>query len=186
MKNGNGSTREIVAKLWSLCHILRDDGITYSEYVTELTFLLFLKMLEETGHEERLPSAYRWKRLAKETGLEQLSYYRQLLLDLGVGVLDHIVQPALDGRNQELASVDLDALDEEAIGPLVLVGGAIEECRAGTLDRRRQLGVAGRLGPKDVDLDVRKVVGGATRHRAGQEHSPHLRVGGIGGRNALS
>lgn len=81
--NGNGSTREIVAKLWSLCHILRDDGITYSEYVTELTFLLFLKMLEETGHEERLPAAYRWKKLAKETGLEQLSYYRLLLLELG-------------------------------------------------------------------------------------------------------
>ncbi|MFG1465297.1 type I restriction-modification system subunit M N-terminal domain-containing protein, partial [Xanthobacter sp. DSM 24535] len=49
------TTTDIVAKLWSLCHVLRDDGVTYNEYVTELTFLLFLKMLEETGHEERLP-----------------------------------------------------------------------------------------------------------------------------------
>ena len=40
------TTHDIVAKLWSLCHILRDDGVTYNEYVTELTFLLFLKMLE--------------------------------------------------------------------------------------------------------------------------------------------
>ena len=35
--NGNGTTRDIVAKLWSLCHVLRDDGITYTDYVTELT-----------------------------------------------------------------------------------------------------------------------------------------------------
>jgi type I restriction-modification system DNA methylase subunit len=55
MTNGNGITREIVAKLWNLCNVLRDDGITYTDYVTELTFLLFLKMLAETGHEERLP-----------------------------------------------------------------------------------------------------------------------------------
>jgi type I restriction-modification system DNA methylase subunit len=39
---------DIVAKLWSLCHVLRDDGVTYNESVTELTFLLFLRMLEET------------------------------------------------------------------------------------------------------------------------------------------
>jgi type I restriction enzyme M protein len=82
VKKANG-TREIVAKLWNLCNILRDDGITYSEYVTELTFLLFLKMLEETGREDRLPTAYRWKKLAKASGLEQLDFYRQLLLDLG-------------------------------------------------------------------------------------------------------
>jgi type I restriction enzyme M protein len=81
--NGNGITREIVAKLWNLCNILRDDGITYTDYVTELTFLLFLKMLAETGHEERLPEGYRWETLARGEGLEQLEYYRQLLLDLG-------------------------------------------------------------------------------------------------------
>ena len=42
------TTQEIVGKLWSLCNVLRDDGITYHEYVTELTYLLFLKMLAET------------------------------------------------------------------------------------------------------------------------------------------
>ncbi|TIP80244.1 MAG: hypothetical protein E5X63_32055, partial [Mesorhizobium sp.] len=41
------STTDIVAKLWGLCNVLRDDGVTYNEYVTELTCLLFLKMLEE-------------------------------------------------------------------------------------------------------------------------------------------
>src|SRR5215469_906124 len=81
--NGNGITREIVAKLWNLCNVLRDDGITYTDYVTELTFLLFLKMLQETGQEKRLPEAYRWQTLADGQGIDQLKYYRQLLLDLG-------------------------------------------------------------------------------------------------------
>jgi type I restriction enzyme M protein len=81
--NGNGMTRDIVAKLWNLCNVLRDDGITYTDYVTELTFLLFLKMLAETGHEERLPKVYRWEKLARGEGLDQLEYYRRLLLELG-------------------------------------------------------------------------------------------------------
>ena len=77
------TTGDIVAKLWSLCHILRDDGVTYNEYVTELTFLLFLKMLEETKKEDRLPKAYRWRELVKRDGLDQLDHYKRLLLDLG-------------------------------------------------------------------------------------------------------
>jgi type I restriction enzyme M protein len=81
--NGNGTTRDIVAKLWNLCHVLRDDGVSYGEYVTELTFLLFVKMLAETGHEERLPKGCRWADLARRQGLDQLEHYRQLLLDLG-------------------------------------------------------------------------------------------------------
>lgn len=77
------ATADIVSKLWSLCHVLRDDEVTYNEYVTELTFLLFLKMLEETGKEDRLPKQYRWGELAKREGLDQLDYYKRLLLDLG-------------------------------------------------------------------------------------------------------
>ena len=50
------STQDIVQKLWNLCNILRDDGITYHQYVTELTYILFLKMINETGTEERLIS----------------------------------------------------------------------------------------------------------------------------------
>jgi len=83
MNDSTRTTGDIVQKLWSLCHILRDDGITYNEYVTELTFLLFLKMMQETGREERLPNGYGWTSLATKEGLEQLEYYRRLLLDLG-------------------------------------------------------------------------------------------------------
>jgi type I restriction enzyme M protein len=77
------ATRDIVAKLWNLCHILRDDGVTYNEYVTELTFLLFLKMMQETGNDSRIPNGYAWRALAEREGLDQLEYYRRLLLDLG-------------------------------------------------------------------------------------------------------
>lgn len=51
------STQDIVQKLWNLCNILRDDGITYHQYVTELTYILFLKMINENGTEERLVKA---------------------------------------------------------------------------------------------------------------------------------
>ena len=51
------STQDIVQKLWNLCNILRDDGITYHQYVTELTYILFLKMINETGTEEKLITA---------------------------------------------------------------------------------------------------------------------------------
>jgi type I restriction enzyme M protein len=53
-------THDIVAKLWNLCNALEDDGVTYHQYVTELTDLLFLKMAQETGSEDQLPEGYRW------------------------------------------------------------------------------------------------------------------------------
>ena len=51
------TTQEIVSKLWNLCNVLRDDGITYHQYVTELTYILFLKMAKETGAESQIPEA---------------------------------------------------------------------------------------------------------------------------------
>lgn len=77
------TTAEIVQKLWRLCDVLRDDGITYHEYVTELTFLLFLKMAKETGTEKQLPAGYRWGDLEAKDGVEQLNFYRAMLLHLG-------------------------------------------------------------------------------------------------------
>ncbi|HRI06939.1 MAG TPA: N-6 DNA methylase [Nannocystaceae bacterium] len=77
------STQDIVQKLWNLCNVLRDDGITYHQYVTELTYLLFLKMAKETGAEEQLPKGYRWSDLEAKDGVEQLNFYRELLLYLG-------------------------------------------------------------------------------------------------------
>ena len=76
-------TRDIVQRLWNLCNILRDDGITYQAYVTELTYLLFLKMLQETDREAVLPAGYRWGDLTKREGENLLTHYRALLLKLG-------------------------------------------------------------------------------------------------------
>lgn len=76
-------TQEIVQKLWNLCHILRDDGITYMQYVTELTYLLFLKMMKETKGEQQLPKGYRWDDLNKKDGVELFEFYKILLIHLG-------------------------------------------------------------------------------------------------------
>ena len=79
---------DIVQKLWNLCDILKDDGINYSDYVTELVLLLFSKMEYEQaqnnnsfGH--KLPEGSRWPDLSEKSGINLLDYYRQMLLDLG-------------------------------------------------------------------------------------------------------
>ncbi|NJS17024.1 MAG: SAM-dependent DNA methyltransferase, partial [Nostocaceae cyanobacterium CSU_2_110] len=77
------ATTDIVQKLWNLCHVLRDDGITYLAYVTELTYLLFLKMAKETDTESQIPEGYRWESLVTLEGIEQLNFYRTALLKLG-------------------------------------------------------------------------------------------------------
>ena len=76
-------THDIVAKLWNLCNVLKDDGVTYHQYVTELTYLLFLKMAKETGAETQLPEGYRWDDLERRTAPERLEFYRHLLVHLG-------------------------------------------------------------------------------------------------------
>jgi type I restriction enzyme M protein len=77
------NTNDIVSKLWNLCNVLRDDGVTYHQYVTELTWLLFLKMTAETGTESQLPEGYRWADLSSRDGIPQLNFYKALLLHLG-------------------------------------------------------------------------------------------------------
>src|SRR6188768_1187631 len=87
------STQDIVQKLWNLCHVLRDDGITYHQYVTELTYLLFLKMMKERGgeYEKQIPAGYRWKDLENKEGTEQLAFYRKMLLELGTNAPQRVI-----------------------------------------------------------------------------------------------
>ncbi|MBJ7899711.1 MAG: N-6 DNA methylase [Cyanobacteria bacterium RI_101] len=115
LTGASGVTGDIVAKLWNLCHILRDDGITYNEYVTELTYLLFLKMLAETGREDRLPTGYGWGELDRREGLEQLEFYRRLLLDLGnpQTVIDPVILAIFaDAQTRLRKPVNLKALTD--------------------------------------------------------------------------
>jgi type I restriction enzyme M protein len=126
-------TQEIVQRLWNLCHVLRDDGITYHQYVTELTYLLFLKMVKEQGSkiEAQVPKGYRWDDLVALEGTEQLTFYRGLLLHLGTQIrLDRVKQIFADAqtsikqpRNLKKLVEDIDQLDwfsakEEGLGDL--------------------------------------------------------------------
>ena len=77
------NNQEIVAKLWNLCNVLRDDGITYHQYVTELTYILFLKMCKETGTEGNIPEEFRWDSLMALTGIPLKNHYKKLLDTLG-------------------------------------------------------------------------------------------------------
>lgn len=89
---------DIGAKLWSLCHVLRDDGVTYHQYLSELTYLLFLKMMKETGQEGRLTvwirpkkseppveqAGTRWDDLLSASAPERLDLYKEMLLSYGL------------------------------------------------------------------------------------------------------
>ncbi len=72
----------IVQKLWSYCNVLRDDGLSYQDYLEQLTFLLFLKMADErarlTGEEQAIPAGHRWADLAapQMEGVELVACYR--------------------------------------------------------------------------------------------------------------
>lgn len=78
------NANSIVQKLWRLCTVLRKDGITYQQYVTELTYLLFLKMMAERNRETgSLPKGMRWADLVEANGLSKLDHYRKTLVTLG-------------------------------------------------------------------------------------------------------
>lgn len=121
-------TSEIVQKLWNLCNVLRDDGISYQDYVTELTYILFLKMSKETGTESKIPTDYRWDNLLEKSGLDLQKFYNKLLSVLGgkddenenskvivpqdvkeiyKGAVSQIKEP----KNLEKIIKDIDALD---------------------------------------------------------------------------
>lgn len=124
------TTQEIVSKLWNLCNVLRDDGITYHQYVTELTYILFLKMAKETGAEVQIPEAYRWDKLTSKSGIELKKFYKELLAHLGeecTGRVREIYQGAAtnidEPKNLEKIIMTIDGLDwfsarEEGLGNL--------------------------------------------------------------------
>lgn len=125
------TNNEIVQKLWNLCNVLRDDGITYHEYVTELTYILFLKMLAEQESEESvgIPEEYRWNNLVKLDGLELKNTYQKALIDLGQkgdnlaiiyrNAKTNIEEPAnLKKIFSEIDKMDWYSVDKEDFGDL--------------------------------------------------------------------
>lgn len=77
----------IVKKLWSFCDLLRDDGLSYGDYVEQLTFLLFLKMDDERlrlhGKPSQIPKSLDWNSLQRLDGDDLETHYRKILTELG-------------------------------------------------------------------------------------------------------
>ncbi|MFD4643139.1 N-6 DNA methylase [Lentzea sp. NPDC058436] len=78
------TTTDAVRRLWALCNVLRDDGITYHEYLGELTYLLFLKLANELDIERDVPSQFRWDALRSQPESVILERYQDALRALGV------------------------------------------------------------------------------------------------------
>jgi type I restriction enzyme M protein len=84
MNDSNG----LVQKLWNFCNVLRDDGLSYGDYIEQLTYLLFLKMADEQtkppfGREAVVPSGLDWPSLLHRDGDDLDVHYRHVLTELG-------------------------------------------------------------------------------------------------------
>ncbi|SKB39381.1 type I restriction enzyme M protein [Salegentibacter holothuriorum] len=77
------SADQIAQKLWGLCNVLRDDGVTYHQYLNELTYILFLKLSEVKDFEKHIPEEYRWRSFVDEDdNNEAFVRYRKFLAEI--------------------------------------------------------------------------------------------------------
>ncbi len=78
----------IVQRVWNYCNVLRDEGVSYGDYVEQLTFLLFLKMADEQtkapfNKPSSIPEGLDWKSLLEKDGDALQTHYRKILDSLG-------------------------------------------------------------------------------------------------------
>ena len=77
------TAESIASKLWNQCNVLRDDGVTYHQYLNELTYILFLKLSEIKGFETEIPEEYRWKIFVTEKdNSKAFALYRDFLANV--------------------------------------------------------------------------------------------------------
>lgn len=91
------NTTSIISKVWSFAHVLRDDGVSYGDYLEQLTYLIFLKMADEYTRPPYnrtipIPQQYNWGSLTSRRGAELERHYNALLSELGKakGILGQI------------------------------------------------------------------------------------------------
>ena len=114
--------KALVQKLWNYCNVLRDDGLSYGDYVEQLTYLLFLKMADEQtrppfNREPVVPCGLDWQSLLHRDGEELEAHYIKMLNDLGKhpGMLGVIFRKA-QNRIQDPAKLRrliVDLIDQE-------------------------------------------------------------------------
>lgn len=112
----------IVQKLWNYCNVLRDDGLSYQDYIEQLTFLLFLKMAEEQAQPPFsrppiVPEKLDWSSLVRLDGDELDLHYRHILVELGksagtLGVIFHKAQNKIQDP-AKLKRLVSDLIDKE-------------------------------------------------------------------------
>ena len=77
------TNEQLVSKVWNYAHVLRDQGISYGDYIEQITYLLFLKMDQEReeylGEASAIPPKWNWAQLAKKDGDELEAQYRHTL-----------------------------------------------------------------------------------------------------------
>lgn len=77
------TAESIASKLWNQCNVLRDDGVTYHQYLNELTYILFLKLSEIKGFETEIPEEYRWRVFVNEKdNSKAFALYRDFLANV--------------------------------------------------------------------------------------------------------
>ncbi len=112
----------LVQKLWNYCNILRDDGLSYGDYVEQLTFLLFLKMADEQtkppfNKSSAIPKGFGWDVLVKLDGDDLETHYRHTLEELGkrTGMLGIIFRKAQNKIQDpaKLRRLIADLIDKE-------------------------------------------------------------------------
>jgi type I restriction enzyme M protein len=113
----------LVQKLWNYCNVLRDDGLSYGDYVEQLTFLLFLKMADERlsapffEKNSVVPAEFRWSVLRNKDGDELETHYRHTLQELGkmTGVMGTIFRKAQNKIQDpaKLRRLIADLIDKE-------------------------------------------------------------------------
>jgi len=97
MTDDSTNTSSIISKVWNFCNTLRDDGVSYGDYVEQLTYLLFLKMVDEFSKPPYnrnlpIPAEYNWESLKVKRGAELEYHYTTLLRELShlKGILGQI------------------------------------------------------------------------------------------------
>lgn len=102
-QNQNMSATQIAQKLWNLCNVLRDDGVTYHQYLNELTYLLFLRLSEIKGFAQDLPEEYQWSTLLAITDNQALfERYRDLLANLSTKTPNGTIKAIYTNANSTL------------------------------------------------------------------------------------